>query len=442
MDDTAHESSGLRAVRPPESPFPGTLHAGSVPTIRVAADVFGVSPAWRCDGAEHVLAPTDAVREEAGVRVVLPHCPLRLRDAVAGAVPAGALVTVAVSLLRGAREADALDATAGSWWVTADGRPVVALTGDGDWREEARLILDELAETAAPDAAGPVAAASDALTDRRRTAQAAEAVEEALFEIAVAEPIAVHPPHPEAVGVPPGRSGTNRTGTSHRGATRAAATRSSAAEPEPRVGPGSAILDGIGRLVDSGIADRIRDAAVPLRRATRRGPRGSADHPAPGPARRRGPWLLAACLAGAVVVAGVAWPSAAEPPQPEPAASDPPGPTPGAAVQDLSETDTVTDPAGPETAAPDSRDPVAAAVRLIAALRACPDDACVAGLWEDQSRARRPQSGPTASVTLVDEYGGVAVVRAGEGPVAEIVVLVSTDAKWLVREIYDLADQP
>jgi len=437
MDDAAHEDSGLRAVRPPESPFPGTLHAGSVPTIRVAADVFGASPAWRCDGAEHVLAPTDALREEGGVRVVLPHCPLRLRDAVAGAVPAGALVTVAVSLLRGAREADALDAIAGSWWVTADGRPVVALTGDDDWREEARLILDELAETAAPDAAGPLAAASDALTDRRRTAQGAEAAEAALFGIAIAEPITVQPPRVEAGGGPADRAAATRSG-----AARPAATRASEAARDPRPGPASAILEGIGRLVDRGIADRIRDAVVPLARATRRRPRGSTADPASPAPRRRGPWLLAACLAGAVVVAGVAWPSAAEPPQPEPAASDPPGPTPGAAAQDPSETDTVTDPAGPETAAPDSRDPVAAAVRLIAEFGACPDDACVAGRWEDQTRARRPQSGPAASVTLVDEYGGVAVVRVEEAAVAEIVVLVSTDAKWLVREIYDLADQP
>jgi len=47
------------------------------------------------------------------------------------------------------------------------------------------------------------------------------------------------------------------------------------------------------------------------------------------------------------------------------------------------------------------------------------------------------------TVTLLDEYGGVAVFRveADDRP-AQILVLVSDDGKWLVRDVYDVADQP
>ena len=39
--------------------------------------------------------------------------------------------------------------------------------------------------------------------------------------------------------------------------------------------------------------------------------------------------------------------------------------------------------------------------------------------------------------------GGVAVVRAdAAGFASQAVVLVETDERWLVRDVYDLADQP
>lgn len=55
----------------------------------------------------------------------------------------------------------------------------------------------------------------------------------------------------------------------------------------------------------------------------------------------------------------------------------------------------------------------------------------------------------------MDEYGDVAVVRLrtsgvddgegdaeGQGSDQTIVVLIRTEEKWLVRDVYDVADQP
>ncbi|QNA91225.1 hypothetical protein [Microbacterium sp. Se63.02b] len=56
-------------------------------------------------------------------------------------------------------------------------------------------------------------------------------------------------------------------------------------------------------------------------------------------------------------------------------------------------------------------------------------------------------------IELVDEYGDVAVVRLLVDPTAEgkadadtaeqlMVVLIRAHEKWLVRDVYDVADQP
>ena len=47
-----------------------------------------------------------------------------------------------------------------------------------------------------------------------------------------------------------------------------------------------------------------------------------------------------------------------------------------------------------------------------------------------------------SEVTLLDEFGGVAVVRLdAEGFTPQTVVLIDTGQKWLIREVFDLADQ-
>jgi len=87
---------------------------------------------------------------------------------------------------------------------------------------------------------------------------------------------------------------------------------------------------------------------------------------------------------------------------------------------------------------------------LLAARIACGhDDQCRSALQEDPG-AQLPAGAidnPAASVTLLDDFGGAAVLRvtaaelSGRGR-SQLVVAVRTDEKWLIRDVTDAADQP
>ncbi|AZS47063.1 hypothetical protein CVS53_01749 [Microbacterium oxydans] len=97
-------------------------------------------------------------------------------------------------------------------------------------------------------------------------------------------------------------------------------------------------------------------------------------------------------------------------------------------------------------------------LRAIADCRAQGDTSCtdaVAGDAENVMGALGRVDPVKPSPELVDEYGDVAVVRLrtsgmddgegdaeGQGSDQTIVVLIRTEEKWLVRDVYDVADQP
>ena len=48
-------------------------------------------------------------------------------------------------------------------------------------------------------------------------------------------------------------------------------------------------------------------------------------------------------------------------------------------------------------------------------------------------------------MTLLDDFGGAAVLRVEPvtaGPVAQLVLVICTDGKWLLRDVHDIAEQP
>lgn len=117
--------------------------------------------------------------------------------------------------------------------------------------------------------------------------------------------------------------------------------------------------------------------------------------------------------------------------------------------------------ATPSPAAPVVEDDAAsAASALLAQVAACveeQDPVCaeaVAPGSEKAIKALAPTAAGDVSVDLVDEYGDVAVIRVGspdgaageEGESAaapeQMLVLVRQDEKWLVRDVYGVADQP
>ena len=45
-------------------------------------------------------------------------------------------------------------------------------------------------------------------------------------------------------------------------------------------------------------------------------------------------------------------------------------------------------------------------------------------------------------MTLLDEFGGAAVLRAeAAGGTPQLVVIVRADGRWLLRDVYDVAQQ-
>jgi len=190
----------------------------------------------------------------------------------------------------------------------------------------------------------------------------------------------------------------------------------------------------------------------------------SADRPAGR--GRRVPKIVVGLVAAALVLAGGAlWPGGATG---EPTEVRPVETAPGSAGDGADRTARTADesPSPPRdesslSAEPSEElreeDPVAAIPRLLRVIEECVDSgdaecsgAVAAGsvgvvdaLSSDRGREAEPE------FSLLDVYGDIAVIRmtsplvdGADGPRASVIVLVKTAEKWLVRDVYDVADQP
>ena len=162
--------------------------------------------------------------------------------------------------------------------------------------------------------------------------------------------------------------------------------------------------------------------------------------------------LIAGASAAAVLCAGALWPDddSAHSDAAESALFG--GTTPGTAVTPAPSAGQATSPASPsppeDVPGGDRYDPVAMAVAVLAALDACAvadDDECPEAIAADSSaRASHVlRSESAGDPVLVDDYGDLAVIRLGsEGEGEQMLVLVRQEEEWLVRDVYDVADQP
>ena len=87
------------------------------------------------------------------------------------------------------------------------------------------------------------------------------------------------------------------------------------------------------------------------------------------------------------------------------------------------------------------------AAAVVELLSACATEGCPATVVESPGATLAPGAATTPHaerrVELIDDYGGVAAVRvSAEDAGDQVVVLVRADEKWLVRDVYDVADQP
>lgn len=386
---------------------------------------------WRASRDGHMLAPYDIVRTADGHAALLPVFTMRLDEFVRRRtdrrrpLSTGESVTVVVSLLRGAAEVvDAHPDATGEWWLTDAGRPV--LVTDAATSSARQVTIGLLDEVCAGQDAAAWREAREAVREPRLPFALLARVEDALFALAAAEPlagIADDPPEPSFSFEPLSFDGEGET------------TRP--------------WWEQLGRHVDADTADLVSRATTGVWRRLRR----------PSPPARRGRVALLAGAVGVVIVAGgMLWPSDgpavetasaptvsasadplddASPPAVAPA--DAGAPAPASDVEPASDSEA--------SDAPD--DLVTTTSALLEARTACAGDTgCLGDVLVDATTAYT--AGPIdlaaadRAVTMVDEFGGVAVLRvdaldASTGP--QLVVVQQDGDRWLLRDVY-AAQQP
>lgn len=423
----------LRRLSAADAPLPGDLLPSAEPVVWTDVALWADNPAWRADPDGHLLAPVDAGTGPDGRGLLVPHCPQRLRAWLDGraSIDAAAAVTVAVSVLRGCAEADGLRATHGTWWVTSSGKPVLALNAAATWRDESDAVLARLADDAPPALAAALDSARTVLADPRLLRREGSVAEGALFAVAAPGPLEMAPSpqraRPAAVVSRPAVSPADDT-------PQRARSRREAARAEA---PGAALLrDAVRRHLDAEWADRVADAWSRLSRRT-------AIPSVRRTGSRRRVIALAAIVGIAVLTLGLWLPG-----EPRSAADPRARPTPAA----MSAMPSPAEPAGPRaSAAPEEvQDVREIGEELVSRLAGCAASGCPAGVAVAAGQQFPIGAATTPSidrrVSLLDEYGGAAALRVTSGGGDEhpdqIVVIIRDRDEWLVREVYDVADQP
>jgi hypothetical protein len=325
---------------------------------------------------------------------------LHRRARSARALTPGEAVTAAVGLLRGCRRATGrFDAT--RWWLRADGCPVAVEEAAGP--DPVAATADSLAQAAGVSDDPPT---RDILTRAResvltRPPREWDAVERRLLAHAEPVPLVLGPLTPVE------------------------ATRAPTA-PERAHDETSPFL----ALIDADLAVGVRAAG-----------RGVIERWRSSRALRLGT-VVAGVIAVVVVGASLL-----------PGSDAPSAPTAGTTAAGTSAPAPSVAPARPDTPSPapaDDRVPlsddvVTAARQLFAELAACGEGPSCAGSYEEQSSFPREPllaGAADAEIDLLDDFGGVAVVRVGTDEAAQYVTLIRQKDRWLVRAVRTVADQP
>ncbi|ANG85762.1 hypothetical protein [Microbacterium aurantiacum] len=404
-----------------EGPWPGlgvALQDGGRGLL-VDAEILGSTwPGWAARDDGHLLSPLDVVRRPDGHDALLPVCrrlDRMLADRVSAGerLPAGEAVTLALSLLRGLREAGDHARLSGSWWVDAGGRPVLAI-GDGAGEADARTATRRCLELSGASPADPVWAPVFADLDRSRSsAREIRAVEDGLFAMAEPQPLS----HP---------------GTAPRPMTSVRPERDTAGIVEdapPRM------LSSWARFLDADLADLFSRWTTEVWRRTRLPQRS-----------RRLPVVLAGVTGAGVLAAGLLWPAAGAA-----TSGDAPVATTDAVASDApagapQEPAPVTSP--PPDGASGAADMPSTADSLIQSRLTCAGDpSCLSGVVLDPLTVFPSGAVDAPSterrITLLDDLGGVAVLRLDvDGHAPQLIVLALRDGKWLLRDVHDVPQQP
>ena len=486
----------IRVLDDGDGPFPGALVTdGDVVVVaRDAADLSGWE-AWRFAGSEHVAAPIDLVRRADGHDVLLPWCTERVgvflarRTGAGEPLTPGESSTLVVSLLRALAELGANDCTdvRGTWWLTDEGRPVFVI-GEGEpGRGGAASLVARLGEQNRDRTLGRLLAAMHAGLGKSVAEQ--RSIPHLLLErweneaLEIASPRALRrdvlTPAPAQAIIRPGSVGQAQVPP--RRASRRVRVQSGARAHSSRLAAAlrqhaSDCVEGVGRLIAS-IFHRTRSRAP---RAVPPELRAQSAEAVPARASRRRPLVFAGAAAAVVLAVGVLWPGGGD----DAAGNDPtPAPTRAEEVVGPLMATPASSAAAVDEAVPNATTNANASKANAATAEDDPAEAA-ATLWEEIQECRNAQDAvcrraivPGAvgvvdtldadSKTLpvfamIDQYGDIAVVRAeqeaveqagaeqseGSGeaeeavPSGKVLVLARLNEKWLVRDVYDVADQP
>ncbi len=456
--DGAHRR--IRRIEPGEGPYPGVLVAVGESTavwIDLGAEAAGID--WRFVGADHVAAPLDVARSAAGHGALMPWCSMRVsaflsrRARSESVLDAGEWATLVASILRGLREVSdaADDDLAGQWWLSDEGRPLCVPGGQRSALAGAVEVLQRAEEDCADRALRRLLVGiAEGLVAGMPTAGKAEGWETELFAFAAPRALRVDVHAPERardIAIRDARGGAVET-RPHRVRERKR-LRSIVAEV-------LLPLDGI----RAGLAARFAGGKARPTRRSAPVATVSTGH------RRRGVVIAGVAAAVAVVTVGMMLPDGS--PSDASDGLSAPADSPSAVGDEAARQPLETD--GTDAQAPDAgeepvavpeestptdedsdakaaTDPVLAVAALLGMLDGCaqtPDESCMAmaeGAAVDPAGVLR--SADAGEAVLVDDYGDIAVIRLGEaGGAEQMLVLIRQNDRWLVRDVYDVADQP
>ncbi|WP_194764051.1 hypothetical protein [Microbacterium sp. UFMG61] len=488
----------IRLLDVDEGPYAGALVTDRESVaVLTDADTLSGWAGWGHAGDEHVAGPLDVVRRSDGHDVLLPWCTERVavflgrREAVAELLSAGEVSTLVGSLLRGLDELGRSPSgtETGEWWLSDRGRPLFVIGHGDDARVAAATLIDRVHRTTLDRISARLLASireglqKDAQRPGAPTRQL-QLWEGELFSIAAPRPLRRDTHAPE-------RARDNEMARSLRAAPIETRRDARAAARGIEAGERSGVVHAV-RLATIATITSVRETTRWIARCRSRfvtsGRRMATDHAMSESAQGRREGVerasarplrrfIVAGAAGAMILAGgLLWPGgatgeapavdgaamrddgrdveiAAEPGREE-ATRSPSAPAPQATTADDGAEDS-----GPDV--PDLDDPVSAAPALLSAVYACAeqgDQACVEAVAPGSTAVndilateKKGSRAQQVQVSLVDEYGDVAVVRvspASSGATASsssgerMLVLVRPEEKWLVRDAYDVADQP
>ncbi|MGM1016408.1 MAG: hypothetical protein ACQEW8_02580 [Actinomycetota bacterium] len=442
----------VRVLGEHEGPFAGALVTrGSDVAVAADADEYAGWASWAFAGAEHVAGPLDVARRHDGHDVLLPWCTERVsvflgrRRSSGDALTSGEVATLGASLLRGVREIGTRP-SAGEWWLADDGRPLFVFAGGSSVRDSAATLIEALIADVTDRALRRVLGEIEAgLRQPRVGAGEEERWERELFEIAAPRPLRTAPVH-EAT-----RNRRSQPDWSDVMVPRREAVHTRGQRVSERTSRLRAVRDTAWAIVHHG-----RDAARSWRmrrsdRAAAPQTSGASDRSARRvvPRSRRRSLIVAGAAAAIVLCVGVLWPQ------------DGPSEADAVAANTRSAPATPVPTADPETASPsatpsvegtedDAEGPVSLTPRLLVEISACMragDDVCESAVAAGSARVLDGRGltdeALSVSAELLDDYGDLAVVSVqSDDGARRIVVLVRQEQNWLVRDIYDAADQP